>query len=421
MAFSSVRPLRQRRFALLFASGAVSNIGTWMETVAVGALIYKETGQASWTSLVAAAAFLPIGLLGPLGGALADRVDRRAFLMAANGFEALVAAVIAAMAFAGAAHPVTVVPLVFLEGCSNALRGPFQQSVLPDIVPREDVFAAISLSQAQFNMGRVVGPALAALVIAVGGFGAAFTVNAISFFAVIAAWLVIGRVPKAPVSDAEAGLGILGLMRSGARIARREPGCRAAIGFIAITGLFVSPFIALIPAKAGLLVGTRTSALASATGLLTTAQGLGALVGAVIVPPIAERFGPRPTVVTSLLIMPMASATFGLAPTTWLAAAALFVLGINMIANMSGLNTVIQLRAPAAARARVLSLFFVALGVLYPVGAVVQGGLADRIGLGATMAGAAVLMVSAVAAIAALRPRMLAALDVVPDAVPYPT
>jgi MFS family permease len=201
-------------------------------------------------------------------------------------------------------------------------------------------------------------------------------------------------------------------VRSGARIARSEPGCRTAIGLIAITGLFVSPFIALIPAKAGLLVGRETHALATATGLLTTAQGIGALIGAVIVPPLAARFGPRRTVITSLVVMPVASATFGLAPSLPLATVALAVLGANMIANMSGLNTVVQLRAPAAARARVLSLFFVALGVLYPVGAVTQGALSDHIGLSTTMTGGAILMLSTLALIAITKPQVLRALDV---------
>jgi MFS family permease len=421
VALVALRPLRHRRFALLFVSGAVSNIGTWMETVAVGALVYKATGQAVWTTLVAAATFLPVGVLGPVGGALADRMDRRTFIMAANGFEACVAAALAVLAVTHHASPAAVISLVFLEGCSGALRMPFQQSVLPEVVPREDVLAAVSLGSAQYNAGRVVGPALAALVIALGGFGAAFTANAISFFAVIGAWVVIGAVPKPQASDEDAALGIWGLVRGGARVAWAEPGCRSAIVLIGVAAVLVSPFIALIPAKAGLLVGTATGPLASATGLLTTAQGVGAIVGALVLPPLAARYGQRRTIVAALVASPVAAAVFGLSPNLAMATVALTLLGMTYIGVLSGLSTIVQLRAPAAARARVLSLFFVALGVLYPVGSVIQGVLADQIGLGTTMASAAAVLVGAVVVIGALRPRFLHALQVEADEEPMPT
>jgi len=430
VALASLRPLRHRRFALLFGAGAVSNVGTWMETVAVGSLVYKATGRAAWTTLVAAAAFLPIGVLSPVGGALADRIDRRRFLVAANAFEAglatLLTVLVAAARAPAARTPASralapvVVAVVFLEGCSSALRIPFQESVLPDLVPAEEMLGAVSLGAAQYNAGRVVGPALAAAVIAWGSFAAAFAVNAASFFAVIGAWLAIGHLPHLAPGGANdvsgASAGIWARIRAGARAARAEPGCRAAIGLMAVTAVLVSPFIALVPAKAGLLVGQGARSLPSATGLLTTAQGVGAVLGALVLASLADRVGNRRVVVGALVAAPVAVALFAAAPTVTLAAAALLVVGMTYIGILSGLSAVVQLRAPAAARARVLSLFFVALGVLYPVGAVAQGALADHIGLLSTVGGAAAVMLALVVGVAVARPGTLAALDSRPGA-----
>jgi MFS family permease len=148
----------------------VSNVGTWMQTVAVGALVTERTGRASWTALVAVAAFLPIGVLSPVGGALADRLDRRRCLVAGNLVEAGLATVLAALSATGRASPGAVTAVVFANGCVSALVLPFQQALVPDLVEREDVLAASSLGLTTYNMGRVVGPALAGALIAASSF-----------------------------------------------------------------------------------------------------------------------------------------------------------------------------------------------------------------------------------------------------------
>src|SRR5829696_6381719 len=168
-----------------------------METVAVGALVVADTEQAVWAALVAVAAFLPIGVLSPVGGALADRLDRRRFIMATDLFEGALAAVLAVLAWTDRASPGVVTLVVLVAGCSSALRIPFQQSILPDVVPAQDLLSATSLSSAQYNLGRVVGPALAGIVIAVGSYGLAFAVNAVSFLAVVVAVLFVQVPPPA--------------------------------------------------------------------------------------------------------------------------------------------------------------------------------------------------------------------------------
>jgi MFS family permease len=301
-------------------------------------------------------------------------------------------------------------------GCSAALRFPFQQSILPDVVPREDLLSATSLSSAQYNLGRVVGPALAGVVIALGSYGLAFALNAVSFLAVVVAVLFV-RVPPAP--QREEG-GIAARIRAGARAARGEPGCRAAIVMIAIVALLASPFIALVPAVADRLV-EGDDALGAATGALTTAQGVGAVLGALCIVPLADRIGLRRLLVADLVLCPLALAVYGVTPNVVSAVVALTLVGALYIGLLSGLSTVVQLRAPEAYRGRVLSLYMVALGVVYPIGALVQGAMADVVGLPTTTAGFALALVVVVALLAGLRPGFLRALDAEPVEAPAPT
>ena len=185
--FASFRPLRHRNFALVWFGGMVSNIGSWMQTVAVGVLVTQLTHQAHWTGLVAAAAFLPMGLLTPIGGAMADRVDRRMLLLLTTVGETAFATVLAVLAAIHHDSPVAVTLTVLAGGVITALGFPSYQALVPALVPREDLLGAIALGSAQWNFGRVVGPALAGLVLVLGSYTLAFALNAISFFAVIRA------------------------------------------------------------------------------------------------------------------------------------------------------------------------------------------------------------------------------------------
>ncbi len=408
MAFSSLAPLRHRNYALVWSAGVVSNVGTWMQTVAVGALVTERTGQARWTALVAVAAFLPMGLLAPIGGAMADRLDRRRWLIVGNVLGAGFATTLALLSATGNASPGLVTLVVLAHGSSFALMLPFYQAMIPDLVPREDLLAAASLGSAQYNLGRVVGPALAAVVIAATSFTWAFVVNAVSFFAFIGALVIVRLPPHQPSDDGE---GLFERIRAGGRAMWAEPGCRAAVTFISVAAFLLAPFIALIPAKASLLVDGGAKATASATGALTTAQGVGAVVGALLIAPLAIRFGRRRMIVVYMLGTAVALLAYATTGTVLLSVVALALVGGLYIGILSGLNTVVQLRAPAAFRARVLSLYFVALGSIYPIGALVQGAIADRIGLDETTTLAVAAFVAFVAAVAIMRPSLLRALD----------
>jgi MFS family permease len=407
-SIAALRPLQRREFALVWSAALVSNIGSWVQTVAVSVLVTALTGQARWTGLVAAAAFVPIGVLSPVGGVIADRVDRRRLLLTTTVGETFFACLLAVLVGTGHASPVGVTLIVFGGGCMTALGFPAYQAILPDLVEREDLLAASSLSMAQYNLGRVGGPALAGLVLVLGSYTWAFALNAASYGAVMTALLVV-RLPPAVATEEPPGL--RARLAAGARGARAEPGCRTAILTIAVTALLLSPFIALIPAVALKLFGQKESG----TSVLITAQGIGAVMGALGLASLARRRGRRRVLVANLVLVPFLFFAYAVSPSLPVAAVALAALGAGYVGLLSGLGTVVQLRAPAALRARILSLYMVALGTIYPLGAVAQGALADRFGLRVVTAGCAALFLAVVAVAGLTRPDLAAAFD---DAAP---
>jgi MFS family permease len=402
----SFAPFHHRRFALLWAGAFVSNIGTWMETVGVGILVTSATGKAGWTGLVAAAGFVPTALLAPLGGALADRVSRRTLLLTTTSFQILFAGLLTLVTSLGDPSPGLVTLIVLGAGCANALGFPAYQAMLPDLVPRDDLPGAVALSSAQWNLGRVIGPALAGLVIGFGGYELAFLLNTLSFFAVFA----VGASFRLPPPTPEPGVSILGSIRDGARFVRGDPALRFVVGCMALNSLLAAPFIALIPAVALDVFDNEKFG----TSALVTAQGVGAVCMGLALGTLFARLGTRRVVLGVLSLLPVALVLYALAPTLGFAVVAIFVVGALYLGSLSSFTTVAQLRAPAALRGRVVSVLMMLIGSLYPIGSVVQGAIADEIGLRATTIGAAVLLAALLLVWRVLRPR---AADAIADTV----
>lgn len=407
---TSLRPLRSRNFALVWASALVSNVGSWMQTVALGVVVTTRSHNPLWTGAVAAAAFVPMGLLAPVGGALADRLDRRYWLMTTTLAEAAFAGLLAVLTATGHAPSWVLLVVAFFGGVAGSVGFPTYQAMIPDLVPAGDLLGAVSLSSAQFNLGRVIGPVLAGVVLYAGSAAWAFAVNAVSFGAVVAALALVRLPPRPPV--AADGDSIVQRIVAGARIAAAEPGCRSAIILIGIVALIGSPFIALVPAVAI----TALERGKFGTSVLLTAQGIGAVCGALVLASLVQAFGRR-LLVAALGAFPVALVAYGLAPSLWASALAIAVVGLCYIGVLTGLNTVVQRRAPPQARGRVLGLYMMALGVIYPVGAVCQGAIAHVVGIRAVTVASGVALLAVLAAIAALRPGLLGALgDVRPPA-----
>ena len=402
--FASLRPLRSRNFALVWASAFVSNIGSWMQSVVLAYVVTHRTHNPLWSGVVAAAVFVPIGVLSPVGGALADRLDRRWWLITTTVGEAFFAGVLALLGATGHAASWALVLVAFLGGVAAAIGFPTYQAMIPDLVPSEELLGAVSLSSAQFNLGRVIGPAMAGFVLYFGSASWAFAVNALSFFAVVGALLVIRLPPRAQASD-DHRFRIVHRIAEGARLAAAEPGCRSAIIFIGVVALIGSPFIALVPAMA--ITGLHQGV--GATSVLVTAQGMGAVGGALVLASLAALLGRR-LLVGALLAFPMALVLYGWAPSLWWAAPALAVVGACYIGVLTGLNTVVQRRAPVEARGRVLGLYMMTLGVIYPIGSLAQGAIAHVVGIRPVTVASGVLLLGIMAAIGVMRRRLFSSL-----------
>jgi len=399
----SFAPLRHRQFALLWTGAFVSNIGTWMETVGVGVLVTTETGQAGWAGLVAAAGFVPTAFLAPIGGALADRVPRRQLLLLTTAVQVGLAALLTALTVAGTPSPGVVTLIVLAAGCSLALGFPAYSAMLPDLVPRDDLPGAVALSSAQWNLGRVIGPALAGIVIKLGGYAWALGTNAASFFAVIVVLLTL-RLPRPAV---EPRGGLLASIADGARFVRRDRGLRVNAIAMAMTTFVAAPFIALVPAMALEVL----HAGAGGTSVLVTAQGVGAVAMGLSVGPLAQRFGARRVLVGSLAVLGPALVVYAFAPSLPASAIAIFVVGAAYLGAFASFTTIAQLRAPGHLRGRVLAVNMVLLGSLYPIGSLVQGAAGDAIGLRTTTAIAGATIVGALLLVRVVRPHFADAID----------
>lgn len=399
----SLAPFRHRMFAILWAGAFISNIGTWMETVGVGILVTESTNDALWTGLVAAAGFVPVAVLAPVGGALADRMPRRQLLIVTALIQTVLATALTVLAASGTPGPGVVTLIVFGAGCVQAIGFPAYQAVLPDLVPHDEIVGAVALSSAQWNLGRIVGPALAGLIISFGGYEWAFGFNALSFLAVIFAVAQL-RLP-APVDAARES--IASSVRRGFAYTRRDPGLRVVVAYMALNSLFAAPFIALVAYMGGEVLDAGPGG----TATLVTAQGVGAVLMALSLASLANRFGNGRVLSAVLWGLPPALVVYALMPNVVLASIAIFVVGFLYLGALSSFTSIAQLRAPAAVRGRVMSLLMVLLGSFYPIGALAQGAIAQEIGLRVTTAGAAIVMFAILVVAKVAKPRFAGAVE----------
>jgi len=367
-------PLRHDAYRRIWLAALVSNLGAWMHEAA-GAWLMTTLAPAPLTvALMQTAATLPFFLLAFPAGALADVVDRRRLLLATQIWMALAAATLGALTLAGLTTPALLLGLTFALGIGSAMTAPAWQSMTPELVPRADLAAAVALNAVAFNLARAVGPAAGGLTTASVGPGVVFLVNAASFLGVL---LVLTRWRRPPVPTFEVPEDVFGAMRAGARYVRHSLPLRSVLARSAAFVVFASAVWSLLPLVARQVLGLGPVGY----GLLLGCLGLGAVLGAAILPWLRERVLVDRLMAAATLLFALTSATLGAVLHPILAGAVLVGGGMAWIAVMSSINVAAQTAVSGWVRARALAVSLLVIQGSMASGALLWGWLAGRIGV----------------------------------------
>lgn len=380
------QPLGNLVFRALWVAVLFSNIGNWMETVGAQWLLVSQPNNSILVALVQTADTLPVVLLALPAGVLADVFDRRLLLIATQLFMAVVSVTLAVLAAIGQLTPGVLLLLTFLGGTGSGVTAPAWQAMIPDLVPRAEIRAAAVLGSVSVNVGRVVGPALAGLLIAAIGVGLVFALNAASFvaFAGVLLWAHVSR------NDAQSRRErFLPALRAGGGYVRWSPFVRHVLIRAALFLLPATAIWALLP-----LVATEALHLdAAGYGLLLGALGLGAIGGVLVLGRLRARFSEDALLALAGLAYAATMAVLVLVPLVAVAFAVLIVAGMAWLTVLSTVNATLQTFLPGWVRARGLAFYLIVLFGCQALGAAVWGVVAGQVGLTATFVGAAVVMV----------------------------
>ncbi|HEY4451603.1 MAG TPA: MFS transporter [Solirubrobacteraceae bacterium] len=395
VTFAALAIPNYRRY---FAGQSISLVGTWMQMAAQSWLVLTLTGSAATLGLIVALQTLPVLLLGPYGGVVADRVDKRRLMVCLQIAMGVQALVLGLLTVGGAVQLWEIGVLAALLGLNNAFENPARQAFMLELVGSESLRNAVSLNSVIVNVARVIGPAVAGVLIATVGEGVCFLVNAASFAAVVASLTLLDRAALAPSPPSGREPGQL---REGLRYVRANPELAVPLSMMALAGCLAYEFQVTLPvmARQGLHVG------ATGFGFMTAAMGLGAVIGGLLVAMKGR---------TGLPMLVAAASAFGIvlllasaAPNLPVELVALALAGGASIAFMSGGNSTLQLACAPRMRGRVMSLWFVAFQGSTPIGGPlvgwVMGWAGARAGLG--LGGGACLLVAALGLLALRRLR----------------
>ncbi len=376
---ASLRAFRHRDYRLFFAGQLTSLVGTWMQTVAQSWLVYRLTGSAALLGLVGFVSQVPIFLLAPVAGAVADGYPRRKVLLAIQASSMLLAFPLAALTLMNRIQVWHVIVLSILLGIVNAFDIPVRQSFVAEMVGREDLINAIALNSSMMNASRIVGPAVAGIVVAAFGEGWCFLINGVSYLAVIVCLLFIQSGNRAPRerrgSHMEAVI-------EGFRFVIHTRPVRALLILLGLVSVMGMPYSVLMPIFADDILHGGARGL----GLLMGASGIGALLGAVT---LAGRQGTRGLGRWVMLACGGFGASlilFAVSRVFWISALLLIPAGFSMMVQMASSNTLIQSMVPDRLRGRVMAVYSMMFIGMSPFGALLAGLLATRAGAPLTVA-----------------------------------
>lgn len=391
---SVLRALRHRNYRLFFGGQFISLTGTWMQTVAQSWLVYRLTGSAALLGLVGFSSQIPVFLLAPLGGSAADRYSRRNIVIATQTTAMLLALILAGLTLGGRVQVWHVFVLAVLMGIVNAFDIPTRQAFVADMVGREDLVNAIALNSSMFNGARLIGPAVAGLLIETIGEGWCFFANGVSYLAVLAGLLLMRITARTRVPLPGSALASIIV---GFRYVARTGPIRALLLLLGLVSLVGMPYAVLMPIFADRILHGGPRGL----GILVSAIGVGALAGALTLAAKKGIHGLGHWVALSATGFGLSLILFSLSRSFWLSAVLLLPVGFSVMVEMASSNTLIQSLVPDALRGRVMAVYSMMFMGMAPFGSLLAGTLAQHVGAPATvalggivcMAGAAVFAV----------------------------
>ena len=393
------RALRHRNYRLFFWGQLVSLIGTWMQTTALSWFVYQSTGSKLLLGLVSAVGSAPMMLSSIWGGSLADRYSKRSILVATQTAQMICAFFLAAGVWAGFATPLFIIIVAAFNGLAMGFDMPARQAFTVEMTSREDLLNAISLNSSIVNGARVVGPSLAGLLIGVVGVAMCFFLNGLTFVAVIAGLLMMRlppfQRPAHAVSTSEhAWNGIVYSMK--------HQRVRTILMLFLAVGVFGWSYTVLMPAFARDVLGRG----ANGYGILMSASGTGAFIGALVVATYGHLFTPRRLALGGVWLFSAALLAISLTRNFYVALAFLFVAGFGMLLFFSTSNTVLQTIVSDEMRGRVMGVWSLVFGAMIPLGSLEAGAVAHWLSTSFALAfGAIICAVSALVTLFVIRRR----------------
>ncbi len=374
--FSPLRATLKGNFALFTASNAVSVVGTWVQRVAVGWLTWELTHSGTWLGAVAMAEFLPTLIIAPLTGVLADRFDRRRMAVAGQCLAAVQALALAVLSLSGHITATMIFALQLFAGLIQPLIQSARLVLVPSLVPRENLGNAVAITSMTFNVARIIGPALSGLMITSIGAGYSFLTNAVSYIGVIAALAALKLPPHVPRVDRHPWAGIWGDLTEGWRYTFSHEILRWVIPLITFGAAALWPLTDLM---AG-IVAENFNRGAGGLAILTSAQGVGALVGGLCLASRKQHADLHHLMVRAMVANGLLVALFASMPVFWAAVPVLVANGLFSVVVGSGSLTVTQIASTEAMRGRTVSLWYLVTRVGPALGGMVLGSLASLLG-----------------------------------------
>lgn len=392
--------LGDRTFGTYLLGNFTSNTGNWFQNLAASIVVFRLTGSSTLVGVVAALQFGASLVLSPYAGSLADRIDRRRLLLAAQLLGAMGAAALAiTVAVVGIDGLPGIWPILLATaviGIAYAVSVPTLLSYVPALVPQRDLDTAIALNSVSFTVARAVGPALAGLVVAAAGAAWAFGINAVSFLGLVAALLLIGHRPTEGLADDGDDRSV----REGLRQARASRPVLVTLLCTLVAGVAADPVNTLSPA-----VADRLGQGDAFVGFQVGAMGAGAAFGSLLVGRLRVAVGRWRTIIIGLVVLATSLLGYAVAPAPWVVLVFLFIGGNGYLLAVTSLNADLQVRVDEALRGRMMALWSTAFLGSRPVAALVAGAAADLAGTAWAIAGMALLPLGTAAWLVRRRPQ----------------